>query len=142
MSAENVAMVRGMYESFGRGDIPAVVAALDPDIEWIEPYPVGYHPGTHRGPEAVVQNVFIAAAQEWDDFRVEPEQFHDAGDTVVVEGTITGRNRRTGRDLRAPVCWVWTIRNGKAVRNCNYQDTALWLIAQSAVEVPRVPVSV
>ena len=53
MSAENVALVRGVYESFGRGDIPAVVAALDPDIEWVEPYPVGYNPGTHDGPDTV-----------------------------------------------------------------------------------------
>ena len=36
MSAENVAVVRSVYENFGKGDIPAVLAALDPEIEWIE----------------------------------------------------------------------------------------------------------
>src|SRR4051812_6999417 len=136
MSAENVALVRGVYESFGRGDIPGVLAALDPGIEWIEPYPVGYNPGTHLGPDAVVQNVFMYVGQEWDEFRVQPEEFFDAGDTVVVTGVITGRNKRTGRDLVGPVCWVWTVRDGRAVRNRNYQDTAQWLIAQTPVELP------
>ena len=36
MSEETVGVVRGMYEVFGRGDIPAVLAALDPVVEWWE----------------------------------------------------------------------------------------------------------
>jgi hypothetical protein len=36
MSAENMAVVRGMLEDVRRGDIPSVLAALDPEIEWIE----------------------------------------------------------------------------------------------------------
>jgi hypothetical protein len=83
-----------------------------------------------------VQNVFLPTVDEWDGFRVQPEEFLDAGDRIVVTGVITGRNRATGRDLVAPVCWVWTVRDGKAVRNYNYQDTVQWLIAQSHSELP------
>jgi ketosteroid isomerase-like protein len=142
MSAENVALVRGMYEAFARGDIDGVVGSLDPQVEWIEPYPVGHNPGTHIGPDAVVQNVFLPAVQEWHDFRAQPEEFLDAGDRIVVTGVITGRHKATGRELVAPVCWVWTVRDGKAARNRNYQDTAQWLIAQSAAELPKQSVSV
>ena len=32
----NVQMMRDLYEAFGRGDIPTVLGAMDPDIEWRE----------------------------------------------------------------------------------------------------------
>lgn len=136
MSAANVDLIRGIYEAFNRGDLPAVLGALDPNIEWIEPYPVGHNPGTHIGPDAVVQNVFVPAMEEWEDFVVRPLEFLDAGSRVVVTGVITGRNKATGKELQAPVCWVWTVQNGKAIRNANYQDTVQWLIAQSTDPVP------
>jgi uncharacterized protein len=34
--ASNVEIVRGMYEGFARGDVDAVLGALDPNIEWTE----------------------------------------------------------------------------------------------------------
>lgn len=36
MSRENVNTVRGMYAAFARGEIPTIIAALDPQIEWLE----------------------------------------------------------------------------------------------------------
>ena len=46
MSEENIRIVRDGYEAFNRGDIEAIVATLDPGIEWwpasdepiVEPY--------------------------------------------------------------------------------------------------------
>jgi ketosteroid isomerase-like protein len=51
-----------------------------------------------------------------------PERFHDAGDVVVVEGRVVGETR-SGHPLDARACWVWTVRDGKAVANHNYHDT-------------------
>jgi hypothetical protein len=36
MSQENVGLVKSLYEAFGRGDVPTVLAAMDPKIEWNE----------------------------------------------------------------------------------------------------------
>ena len=36
MSEENVGLIRGLYEAFGRGDVPAIISKLDKDIEWRE----------------------------------------------------------------------------------------------------------
>src|SRR3712207_3010890 len=117
MSAANVAVVRGIYEDFGKGDIPSVLGALAPDVEWIEPnHPALPHRGTHVGPEAVVGKVFGMVMNTFEAFAVVPEAIHDAGDVVVVEGRHTGRTK-TGQVLDAPACWVWTVRDGKAVRN-------------------------
>jgi ketosteroid isomerase-like protein len=98
MSAENVAVVRRMYEDFGRGDIPG---------------------------EAVADNVLGVLPDIFDEFAVEPLAFHDAGDVVVVEGRASGTSKAGGK-LDAPVAWVLTVRDGKAVRNADYHDTNAW----------------
>jgi ketosteroid isomerase-like protein len=131
MSADNVAVVASVYENFARGDIPAVLAVLDPDIEWVEnsqPF-VPWH-GVHRGPDNVVSGVFMAVMANFDEFAVVPERFHDAGDTIVVEGRAVGVTK-TGNRLDSPAAWVWTVRNGKAVANHNFHDTDAIRIALS-----------
>jgi ketosteroid isomerase-like protein len=129
MSAANVAVVRSVYENFVRGDIPAVVAVLDPNIEWIEAEH-DFLPwrGTHRGPDAVVNGVFAPVQAAFDEFAVIPVTLHDAGDIVVVEGRAKGRTN-SGRTIDAPAAWVWTVRDGKVVRNMNYHDNDMWRAA-------------
>lgn len=36
MSQENLDIIRGLYDSFARGGIPAVLGSLDADVEWRE----------------------------------------------------------------------------------------------------------
>jgi ketosteroid isomerase-like protein len=129
MSAASVAVVRGIYEDFGKGDIPSVLGALAGDVEWIEPaHPYLPHRGAHFGPDAVAANVFGMVRSTFETFAVVPESYHDAGDVVVVEGRHTGRTK-DGRVIDAPACWVWTVRDGKATRNMNYADTDAWRVA-------------
>jgi ketosteroid isomerase-like protein len=129
MSATTVAVVQGVYESFAKGDIPAVLAALAPELEWVEsPQEFLPHRGTHRTPDAVATHVFGMVVEHFDDFAVVPERFHDAGDTVVVEGRARGTTK-TGRTLDAPAAWVWTVREGQVVANHNFHDTDAWRLA-------------
>jgi ketosteroid isomerase-like protein len=126
MSAENVALVRGIYENFAQGNIPQVLAALDPGIEWVESdEPFLPHRGTHKGPEAIASQVFGMVMTHFDEFAVIPQRIHDAGDQIIVEGRATG-STKTGRKLDAPAAWVWTVHDGKAMRNVNYHDTNAW----------------
>ena len=37
MSEQDVSTMRNAYEAFNRADIPAVLEAFDPQIEWHEP---------------------------------------------------------------------------------------------------------
>lgn len=131
MTAENVAVVQSVYDNFAKGDIPAVLAALAPEIEWVEG-PQAYlpHRGTHRGPGEVADKVFGMVAANFDEFAVVPEHLHDAGDVVVVEGRAAGKTK-SGRVLDARACWVWTVRDGHAVANHNYHDTDAWRAALS-----------
>jgi len=36
MSHKSVEVIRGVYDSFGRGDVPAVLGQMDQLIEWNE----------------------------------------------------------------------------------------------------------
>jgi len=126
MSADTVAVVRSVYDNFARGDIPAVLAVMAPDIEWVEgSQDFLPHRGIHRGPAEVADKVFGMVMRNFDEFAVVPEQIHDAGEVVIVEGRAVGKTK-TGSLLDARATWVWTVRNGLATANHNYHDTDAW----------------
>ncbi len=123
MSA-NTDLVSGLYASFAKGDVPGVLAGLDPEIEWIEAegFPTA---GTYRGHDAVVSGVFVPLTTEWDGFSVLPDEFIDGGDTVVTLGRYTGTYTGTGKAMSCAFAHVWTLRDGSAVRFRQYVDSAL-----------------
>jgi ketosteroid isomerase-like protein len=124
MSAENVRLVKGIYKALATGDVPAVVAALSPEIEWNEAENFPYSDGNpYRGPDAVLGGVFGRIGSEWDGFAVEPEQFLDAGDTVIMTGRYRGTWRGTGEAMNPQVAHVWTVGGGKVVRFQQLVDT-------------------
>jgi ketosteroid isomerase-like protein len=124
MSAENVSLVQGIYRAFGSGDVPAAVAAMSPAIEWNEAENFPYADGNpYIGAEAIIGGVFARLASEWDGFRFEAEQFHDAGDTVVVTGRYHGTCRATARPMNPQAAHIWTLADGKAARFQQMVDT-------------------
>lgn len=116
----------GVYEAFGRGDVPAVLGAMDPEIRWHEAEGNPYMPSGEPwiGPEAVLNNLFARLGDDWEEFTVHPGSFHDAGDVVVVEARYTGEHKATGKSLDAQVCHVWTLKDGRIAKFQQYVDTA------------------
>ncbi|MCA1614705.1 MAG: nuclear transport factor 2 family protein [Acidobacteria bacterium] len=125
MSQESVNVVKGMYESFGRGDVRGVLAALDPRVEWWEAESFIYADGNpYVGPEAVLQGVFARLGGEWEGFEVAPEEILDAGETVVGRGYYSGTYKRNGRRVRAQFAHLFTFRDGRVVKFRQFTDTA------------------
>ncbi len=124
-TASNGQRVRALYDAFGRGEIPTVLAAFDPEIVWMEAEstPVG-DLNPYKGPQAVAQGVFSRIGQDWDNFRVNVEQIIDGGDKVAAIGRYAATNKKTGLPLNAQFVHVWWFRNGKVVRFQQYTDTA------------------
>jgi len=122
---DNVQLARDIYDAFGRGDIPAVLGMMDPDIEWHEAEGNPYKPDGKAwlGPDAVVNNLFIKLGTEWDGFTVHPMEFLDAGSAVVVEVRYSGVYKQTGKSLDAQVCHVLKMRDGKLASFQQYVDT-------------------
>lgn len=119
---QNVRMVRGAYEAFARGDVPGVLAILDPEVEWTD---AEGHPyaGTYVGPDAVNENVFQRIGADWSHYEVEPTEFVADGDHVVVLGEYRGTHGETGQSFTSPFAHVWRIENGKVVRFRQFTDT-------------------
>jgi len=125
MSEQNKKTVEGMYEAFGRGDIPFVIGALDPDVEWWEAENFIYADNNpYVGPQAVLEGVFARIGKEWEWFTVTPKEVLDAGESVVGRGYYAGKYRQTGREVRAQFAHVFGFRNGKVVTFQQYTDTA------------------
>jgi ketosteroid isomerase-like protein len=122
--ADSKQMIRGLYESFARGDVGSVLAAFSPDIVWheAEGFP---HGGTYRGPDAIVKNIFMTLGAEWDPFELAPREFVAEGDSVVVMGQYSGKYKATGKRFTAPFAHAWKVRDGKAVEFRQYTDTVL-----------------
>ena len=122
----NVEILKGGYEAFGRGDVPSVLGIFDPNVEWREAESNPYKPDGKPwvGGDAIVQHLFMRLATEWDGFTVTPKEFHDAGDTIVVECRYPVVYKETGQSLDAHACHVWKLSNGKATSFQQYVDTA------------------
>lgn len=121
----NVDLVRRTYDAFARGDLDAVVGAMDPDIEWHEAeHSPWYRAGGHHGPEAVVMGVFARIPESFEVFGVDVETILDAGDHVVVQGRYRGTPVRDGAaPLDAQVCHIWAVREGRLAAFQQYTDT-------------------
>jgi ketosteroid isomerase-like protein len=101
----NLETVQGIYQAFERGDFDSVIAALDPAIEWVEPELEGLlYGGVHRGVEAVANDVFALIPQTWEKVALQPEEWIDRGDTVVVIGQFNAcaKGRQEEASWRLP----------------------------------------
>ena len=117
MSQENVEIVRRAFDAYNRRDFDALWDLTDADAEWVNPeYAV--ESGTGRFRQALEKLLEV-----WPDFLVEPEQFLDAGDDVVVVGTVRG-TVASGVELHRHMGYIWTIRGGKAVAFRWFNDPA------------------
>lgn len=134
MSEKSVNTVRNIYAAFARGAFPR--AALDPNVEWIEPdVPDLWFSGAHHGVDAVISDVMQPTAERFDDFRLQCDEFLDAGERVVVTGRFLGRGKDTGIELDAAFAHIWTLRDDKVVRFQGYADTANFLYALYRIQV-------
>jgi ketosteroid isomerase-like protein len=133
MSEANAKTVHELYEAFGRGDVPFIIGALDLEVEWWEAESFIYADGNpYVGPNSVLHGVFGRINDEWEWFKVLPNEVLDAGDTIVSHGYYNGVFKRSGREARAQFAHFFTFRDGKITKFQQYTDTAQFLAATAA----------
>jgi ketosteroid isomerase-like protein len=124
MSQNNADLIRGAYDAFAVGDVPAVLAIMHPEIVWNEADHFPLADGNpYVGPDAVVQGVFTRLVEEWDGWVLNIDQILDAGDNVVATGRYSSTNKATGKALDCQFCHVWWVEDGKVTRFQQYADT-------------------
>ena len=123
MTMNNVDLVAGVYAAFGKGDVPKLLGAMHPQIQWTET--AGYkYGGIFRSPQAVLENVFARIQVDFESFTVDVERLIDAGNVVVMQGHYVGKGKATGKSVRAAVAHILEISDGKIVRFDQYVDSA------------------
>ena len=122
----NVAVIKNVYEEFGKGNVPAVLGAMHPEIKWHEAEGNPYMPSGEAfiGPDMILNKLFARLAQEWDGFEVHTNLFYDAGETVIVEGRYSGTYKATGNEQDTQMCHIWHLKEGKITKFQQYVNTA------------------
>ncbi len=107
MSEENVELVRRIYELWNTNG--SARDLIDPQLEYVNP-PYAVESGTRHSRDTLqkIRDVYP-------DFRVVPERFVDVGEEVVVIGIASGTSE-SGLKAQWRQGYVWTIRDGRAVR--------------------------
>lgn len=120
MSADNVEVVRAAYRAFMKGDLQGLGEYFAAEIEWETPdsLPLG---GVVRGRDSVLAN-FAQIPQVWSEFSVEPDEYIDAGEHVVVRGVQ--RAVGPGGSSQSRYLHVCAVHDGKIVRGEFIADTA------------------
>jgi ketosteroid isomerase-like protein len=130
MSQQPAEVVNGLYEAFGRGDVPAILDALAEDIDWRVPdnVPQG---GEFHGREAVGR-FFQGLGEHWEDLSIDQEAVVSDGERVVVLLRAEGRLRSSGEQSGYSAVHAWTVRDGTPVRFYEYVDAPLAMPAAAA----------
>lgn len=124
----NVDTVARIYQAFGQGDAPTILAAMAPDVQWESWARVPQAPWLlpRQGPEGV--GAFLGALAEhleFLDFRV--TEILDGGSVVVGLVTLRARHRGTGKVLtEVDEAHIWRFdAQGRVCRFRHGVDTAL-----------------
>jgi ketosteroid isomerase-like protein len=117
MAQENVELIRRIYDAWERDE--SARAYLAEDVEYVNPsYAV--EPGTRYGRKS-----FAVVRDSYEDFKLQIDELIDAGgDDVVVLARYTGTGRGSGVQVTGEHGYVWTIREGLAVRFQWFQSHA------------------
>jgi len=126
-SSPNVAVVRAFYDALARGDVPAILDLLHPEVEWRAPESVPWG-GTFHGREGFQQFIGKLLGQPAE-LRREVRDYLDAGERVVVLLRQMGRRKGGQTEYDVPEAQIWTVRHGRVVDFEGYFDTSIVLRA-------------
>jgi ketosteroid isomerase-like protein len=119
MSEENVEIVRAAIDAANQRDWDAAFKDAAPDFEMDLSRAVGPVHGVFRLDQSL--SFVKDFAEDWASLRLEPHEYIEAGEHVVVPWTLHAVGR-DGIEVQTRVTWTWTIRNGAIERVCMYQE--------------------
>ena len=107
-------VVRALYQAINNRDFDAGFALLDDEFEWHEPEQA-FLGGTFRGFGEIRQRI-EAQLEIFDEFEIEPEEFHEHGEHVAVQVRQKARGGASGVEVEIRIGHMWTVRDGRIVR--------------------------
>jgi ketosteroid isomerase-like protein len=132
MAKDALVVLRGMYAAEqeyldaggpGRASFATLAPFFAPDVvlHQAETLPYG---GTWRG-HGGMERFFVAMSTVWESFVMLEQEFHPAGEVVVVRTQVRAMARATGRELEFPILQTVHVADGRIVEVWPfYWDTA------------------
>jgi ketosteroid isomerase-like protein len=114
MSRENVEIVRRCVEHYVAGENEAALAAFHPEAEF-EGFLQGRRSRVYRGADGITE-ALGAWTGTFSDYRVENEEFVDAGERVLLVARESGHGRGSGIRVEQVTYSVFTLKGGTIVR--------------------------
>jgi ketosteroid isomerase-like protein len=130
VESANEAAVRGFAEAINRADVDAGLAVCDPEIEFLSVLGISGHAYVgHAG----IRHYFEDISSAWDEWRVEIHHVTSGPDgRVAIEMTMHVRGLGSGAALSEYAGHVWTVRDGKLLRNELHREPGHALVAVGA----------
>ena len=121
----NIAVVQDVYAKFGQGDVPGILALLDPQVRWEyvgrpSDYPVL---GPRQGLDGALA-FFKAVGENEEITEFTVGEIHASGDKVFVLGHAAYVIKRTGAPAASDWVHVFTFQGGKVTGFKGFIDTA------------------
>jgi ketosteroid isomerase-like protein len=126
-------VLRRVIDAFNEEGFDAALEYLDPDVQWLAP-PEWLEDRLYEG-RAGVRRLADFWSGQFDEYRVEPEQFIDlGGNRVLLLAHQHGRIRSSDTPVEQPVGWIVEVRGGKLVRVDVFFS---WEAARTAAGLPE-----
>ena len=128
--------VQQIYSAFGRGDIPAILGAIDEDVKWeawqnntAQAGGVPWLKGG-SGKAAVAEFFGVVGQMKFNDFRVLGMM---ASDSQVAVEVVLDATLPSGKRVQDEEVHLWTVNAaGRVTRMRHYLDTAKHIAAAQA----------
>ncbi len=125
-TSQNIKIIDKVYNAFSTGDMPTVLGAMHPKIEWKEAESNSLADGNpYIGPDAVLQGVFARLGANHEHFSVKDVTLHGMdGNRVLATLRYDAKVRATGKAYNAQAAHFWTLDDqGKIVAFQQFVDT-------------------
>jgi ketosteroid isomerase-like protein len=110
--AENIAIVRRVFEAFSSRDVEAMIEMLDPGVLF-EPAPTFARPHRSYLGHSGMRQYFGDLAETWERLDVSVQEYRAAGSYVLAFGRIYASGGGSVAD--DPASFVWRLEQGKVV---------------------------
>lgn len=115
--------VIGMYESFGRGDIPALIECMTDDMIWdASQNPILSERKIYKGKQNIPL-FFKQVAEEMDITVFEPQNFFERGNVLFVNGRFEYTLKKDNSKWKTDWTMRWQFRGDKVERFNEYFET-------------------
>lgn len=110
----NKEIVQGLYEAFGRGDVPAIIERMADDVVLHTQGNVGPYEKTYRGKDGV--GALMQAIGEHEEIgKMDTYLFVAEGEYVVTFINCSTKAKKTGKSADVHFIHRWKLHEGKAV---------------------------